>query len=151
MNYKNGDKVVTTGNIPHDNTKCVKAGLNGVVLGRDTDGKYKVAIDGETEPWYLAEHEIKRAALTFDDVEKKAKAALKGTEFDGSELTPNGGGDGEEDIKPFLIARRGKVELGVTGFPEDGSILFWVWEDDGEQEEFGKAEDAIAAFKKLIK
>ena len=66
MNYKNGDKVVTTGNIPHDNTKCVKAGLNGVVLGRDTDGKYKVAIDGETEPWYLAEHEIKRAAPTFN-------------------------------------------------------------------------------------
>lgn len=63
MNYKNGDKVVTTGNIPHDNTKCVKAGLKGVVIGRDTDGKYKVAIDGETEPWYLAEHEIKRELI----------------------------------------------------------------------------------------
>ena len=85
MNYKNGDKVVTTGGIPHDNTKCAKAGLKGIVLGRDTDGKYKVAIDGEAEPWYLAEHEIKQSALTFDEVEKKAEAALKGTEFDKAE------------------------------------------------------------------
>ena len=151
MNYKNGDKVVTTGGIPHDNTKCIKAGLKGIVLGRDTDGKYKVAIDGEAEPWYLAEHEIKQSALTFDEVEKKAEAALKGTEFDGSKLTPHGGGDGEEDIKPFLIARSGKVELGVTGFPEDGAILFWVWKDYGEYAVFKKAEDAIAAFKELIK
>ena len=60
MNYKNGDKVVTTGKAPLDNTKWVKAGLKGTVVGRDTDGKYKVKIDGETEPWYLAEHEIKK-------------------------------------------------------------------------------------------
>ena len=59
MGYANGDRVVTTGRIPLDNTKFVPAGLTGVVLGRDTDGKYKVAIDGEAEPWYLAGHEIR--------------------------------------------------------------------------------------------
>lgn len=149
MNYKNGDKVVTTGHIPHDNTKCVKAGLKGVVIGRDTDGKYKVAIDGEAEPWYLAEHEIKWAEFTFDSVKKYAAEALKGTAFEGWHLAEYGGGDDEEDIKPFLIVKRDGIELGVTGFPE-GGLLFWVWEDEGEQKEFEKAEDAISAWREAL-
>lgn len=61
MKYKNGDKVVTTGRIPQDRTMAVKAGLKGIVLGNDTDGKYKVAMEGETLPWYLAENEIELA------------------------------------------------------------------------------------------
>ena len=58
MDFKTGDRVVTTGNIPLDNTVVVRTGLKGTVTGRDTDGKYRVEIDGESEPWYLAEREI---------------------------------------------------------------------------------------------
>jgi len=57
--FKNGDSVITTGAIPRDNTKFVMAGIRGTVIGRDTDGKFKVAVEGETEPWYLDENEIK--------------------------------------------------------------------------------------------
>lgn len=63
MEYKNGAKVVTTGSTPHDHTVVVRAGLKGVVVGRDTDGKYKVSIEGEAEPWFLEEHEIKKGQL----------------------------------------------------------------------------------------
>ena len=44
--------------MPRDNTKYTRAGIRGIVIGRDTDGKYKVAIEGEIAPWYLAEYEI---------------------------------------------------------------------------------------------
>ena len=58
MDFKTGDRVATTGSTPLDNTVVVRAGLKGTVTGRDTDGKYRVEIDGESEPWYLAEREI---------------------------------------------------------------------------------------------
>lgn len=83
--------------------------------------------------------------LTFEDAAKMVKAALVGTRYEDAPLKEYGGGDGAEDIKPFVFAEKENVLLGATCFPE-GGMRFWVWEDDGEQREMESAAEAIAAF-----
>ena len=57
--FKIGDRVVTNGALPRDNTKQIMANRHGTVIGFDTDGKCKVQMDDEAEPLYIADHEIK--------------------------------------------------------------------------------------------
>lgn len=85
--------------------------------------------------------------ITFEDAEEMVRAALKGTAFAEAQLEEWGGGDGPEDIKPFRIAQKNGVDFGATVFP-DGGMLFWVWSEDGEQEEFETFSEAIAVFNK---
>ena len=143
--FKVGDRVETNGATPRDNTKQLMPHLRGTVVGYDTDGKAKVWMDGEDAPWYIAEHELDRYILTFKDAEKMVRAALAETKYADAHLVEYGGGDGDEDIKPFRIARTGHCDLGATCYPE-GGMLFWVWDDDGEPIEYKSAAEAIAAF-----
>ena len=85
--------------------------------------------------------------LTFKDAEQMVRQALVGTIYENADLTEYGGGDGTEDIKPFLIDTKGGIDLGATVYPE-GGMLFWTWPEDGNQDETENAADAIAAFQK---
>ena len=87
--------------------------------------------------------------ITFETAAEMVKAALKGTAYENAELEEYGGGDGEEDIKPFRIDTKKGVVLGATVFPEGGTS-FWVWGDDRDcQMEYNTASEAIAEFQKV--
>ena len=53
-----GDRVVTNGSTPRDNTKVLTPELYGTVVGYDTDGKNIVKMDGDSELSYIADHEL---------------------------------------------------------------------------------------------
>ena len=88
--------------------------------------------------------------LTFDDAEKMVRAALKGTAYETSEMEKWGGGDGEEDIKPFRFDSVNGTDLGVTVCPDDGYMEFWVWPEDEDMKVFDTAAEAITEFRRLI-
>ena len=108
-------------------------------------------IDGCTDftEWLMVLEYKDKKIITFDRARVMVAAALKGTAYENEYLKEYGGGDDPEDIKPFLIVRKGKRDFGATVYPE-GGILFWVWGDseDDVQEEFENVADAIAAFNK---
>lgn len=87
----------------------------------------------------------KKTIMTFEEAREMVETALKETAYADSDLKEYGGGDGAEDIKPFLISREGDTTFGATVYPE-GMMLFWVWADDGEQEEYENMGEAITAF-----
>ena len=67
-----------------------------------------------------------------------------------AELEQYGGGDGEEDIKPFRFDSVNGTDLGVTVFPDDGYMEFWAWPEDEDMKAFDTAAEAIAEFRRLI-
>lgn len=57
-----GDRVETNGAAPKDNTTALMPHRFGTVVGHDTDGKNKVLMDGESEPSFIADHELDAVA-----------------------------------------------------------------------------------------
>lgn len=55
-----GDRVVTNGATPHDNTVVLMPNRKGIVVGYDTDGKNKVMMDGEDMPCFVADYELNK-------------------------------------------------------------------------------------------
>lgn len=120
---------------------------------------YKTRPLGEAWAAYKADYDAGRIEGCVDftewlveyepvkDAEQMIRQALVGTIYENAGLTEYGGGDGAEDIKPFLIDTKGGIDLGATVYPE-GGMLFWTWPEDGNQEETENAADAIAAFQK---
>lgn len=53
-----GDRVETNGAAPKDNSAQLMPHRLGTVVGYDTDGKVKVVMDGESEPSFIADHEL---------------------------------------------------------------------------------------------
>ena len=57
----------------------------------------------------------------FKEAEAFLRKELQGTQFENHPLVEWGGGDGEEDIKPFRIETKNDVMLIGTVFPEGGT------------------------------
>ena len=58
-----GEKVVTNGANPKDNSKMLLPKQVGIVVGYDTDGKNMVLMDNDKEPMFISDHELDKSSL----------------------------------------------------------------------------------------
>ena len=88
----------------------------------------------------------------FKEAEAFLRKELQGTQFENHPLVDWGGGDGEEDIKPFRIETKNDVMLIGTVFPE-GGVEYAVYDLKGDRwvGEAGMLSSAALVYGRLVK